>query len=647
MLKRFAVILLLSVGASNPSQLFSQTAVCGGSGGSAFILPSTPNVNALVIYTYFPSGNLPGVDDNIPSFASAAAQHVKNYYEEMSYNTHHVNIQVIQRPAPNLGKAFLANNSVNYYRGSASSPGVTELNTEILNKAYQENNGVFNGISVVFMFYGGDVFNGGTGVAQLNETSPNYSGCGAILEWGGFGSAEENVHKWNMAHEYGHLLSPDGTQARRLFDQNTDQPSGIYNIMHNVYFNGTQPMAAFNLIYLGWIQSPWIKEIDPTQSGNQSQTVTIKNTRLAPSSGNYNVVRIKIPGGAANEHFIVESRQGTGSDAYLSSGGKGLIIWHLNKSYGTYNLIGLMDVEIATASGANGQDWLDNGVGSGESRGFITDFFQATNKPNFAPWTNPSTETGYKYSSSTHLFTDLGILNISAPGSSMTFSFAENAPPGPPQNLVITNPGANGSHPILQWNANTEPDLDHYLVWRGTTPNWKTTPVTWETSPTASVTSTTWTDMATIINLSTLNATYYRLTAVDNAGNQSNYSSSVSTTSTSFKEGGENEEPTNSLPKTIALHQNYPNPFNPTTEIRYDLPNPGEVTLTIYNLVGQKIRDLVTGPQAPGYYITLWDGKDEFENEVASGVYVYRIYVRPSAISSQAFESVKKMTLLR
>lgn len=61
-------------------------------------------------------------------------------------------------------------------------------------------------------------------------------------------------------------------------------------------------MAAFTLIYLGWIQSSWIKEIDPTQTGDQSQSVTIKDTRLAPSSG-FNVVRIKIPGGAPMNIF--------------------------------------------------------------------------------------------------------------------------------------------------------------------------------------------------------------------------------------------------------------------------------------------------------------------------------------------------------
>jgi len=463
MSKTLSVASLLLVVFSTTSQLISQTAKCGGinQGGSSFILPSTSSVDALVIYTYFPSDTLPGVDENVPGFASAVAQHVEDYYDEMSYNTHLPNIQIIQRSGQNEGKAFLADSSATYYQSS-----LTELNTEILNKAWQENNNVFNGIEVVFMFYGGGVLTFGTGWAELPETSSNYSGLGAMMEWGGWGSAEEKVQKWNMAHEYGHLLSPDGTSGNRIRDQVT-QPGGIYNIMHNVYFNGTQPMAAFNLIHLGWIESSWIKEIDPTQSGDQSQTVTIKDTRVAPSGGNYNVARIHIPG-TTNEHFLIENRQGTGSDSSLSENGEGLIIWHLDKPESQYNRNYDMDVEIATAIDDHGEDWLDDGVQLGsENRGFITDFFNDSNKPDFAPWTNPSTESGYKYSDP-HSFTDLGIMDVSSAGSGMTFDFvenAQNAPPGPPQNLDISNPGEDGENP--SWCGTPTPNPIWTTTWSG------------------------------------------------------------------------------------------------------------------------------------------------------------------------------------
>ncbi len=115
------------------------------------------------------------------------------------------------------------------------------------------------------------------------------------------------------------------------------------------------------------------------------------------------------------------------------------------------------------------------------------------------------------------------------------------------------------------------------------------------------------------------------------------------------KRGGEDSgaEELAQIPDKFDLHQNYPNPFNPTTEIKYDLPQPGEVTLTIFNIVGQRVRTLVDGPKTAGYHSVRWDGKDDFGNEVASGVYVYRIRVLPNGAESRLFESAKKMTIMR
>lgn len=106
-------------------------------------------------------------------------------------------------------------------------------------------------------------------------------------------------------------------------------------------------------------------------------------------------------------------------------------------------------------------------------------------------------------------------------------------------------------------------------------------------------------------------------------------------------------ESTVQIPEQFALSQNYPNPFNPTTEIKYELPEASHVTLSIFNVVGQKIRTLVDEQKEPGYHSVQWDSKDGFGNEVASGIYVYRIYVRPDNAGSKPFESLKKLTLLR
>jgi hypothetical protein len=81
----------------------------------------------------------------------------------------------------------------------------------------------------------------------------------------------------------------------------------------------------------------------------------------------------------------------------------------------------------------------------------------------------------------------------------------------------------------------------------------------------------------------------------------------------------------NLLPKAFHLAQNYPNPFNPTTVIRYDLSEPVYVKLEIYNLLEEKIRTLVDAIEPAGFGYAYWDGTNDDGENVASGVYLYRI----------------------
>ncbi|MGA1196665.1 MAG: FlgD immunoglobulin-like domain containing protein [Candidatus Latescibacterota bacterium] len=76
-----------------------------------------------------------------------------------------------------------------------------------------------------------------------------------------------------------------------------------------------------------------------------------------------------------------------------------------------------------------------------------------------------------------------------------------------------------------------------------------------------------------------------------------------------------------------ALTQNYPNPFNPATSIRYSLAQPGEVKIVVYNALGQEVRTLVDNYKLSGDYSAQWDALDNAGNEVASGVYMYRMEV--------------------
>jgi bacillopeptidase F (M6 metalloprotease family) len=90
-----------------------------------------------------------------------------------------------------------------------------------------------------------------------------------------------------------------------------------------------------------------------------------------------------------------------------------------------------------------------------------------------------------------------------------------------------------------------------------------------------------------------------------------------------------NENPVaNGLPGEFELRQNYPNPFNPNTMIEYNLAQSGEVTLEILNMLGEKIATLRNEKQAAGNYSLSWNGKDKLGNEVASGIYFYRLIIK-------------------
>lgn len=75
----------------------------------------------------------------------------------------------------------------------------------------------------------------------------------------------------------------------------------------------------------------------------------------------------------------------------------------------------------------------------------------------------------------------------------------------------------------------------------------------------------------------------------------------------------------------FSLEQNYPNPFNPSTQISYQIQEAGETRLTVYNLLGQAVKTLVSATQAPGSYVVSWDGLNDSGFAVPSGVYLYRL----------------------
>jgi hypothetical protein len=94
------------------------------------------------------------------------------------------------------------------------------------------------------------------------------------------------------------------------------------------------------------------------------------------------------------------------------------------------------------------------------------------------------------------------------------------------------------------------------------------------------------------------------------------------------------------LPDNYTLHQNYPNPFNPVTTLRYSLPFYDHVTLTIYDLSGREINQIVNTSQPAGFQSVVWNATDYFGRSVGAGVYLYQI-------QAGDFKDTKKMVLLK
>jgi hypothetical protein len=98
--------------------------------------------------------------------------------------------------------------------------------------------------------------------------------------------------------------------------------------------------------------------------------------------------------------------------------------------------------------------------------------------------------------------------------------------------------------------------------------------------------------------------------------------------------------PVNEQPESFQIYQNYPNPFNEMTWIRYSLAEPGEFFISIFDILGREVRTLASGAGEPGYYITIWNGRNSEGKSVGSGAYFAVLY-------SHGKKDVRKMVVLK
>ena len=175
----------------------------------------------------------------------------------------------------------------------------------------------------------------------------------------------------------------------------------------------------------------------------------------------------------------------------------------------------------------------------------------------------------------------------------------------------------------ISWNQNNENDLAGYRVYYGL----QSRLYNYNKDVGKS-------NECTLDNLESDKLYYIALTAYDITGNESAFSVEVSANPVV-----ENQDP-QFVPKVMVLYQNYPNPFNPSTTIPYELSEDGNISLRVLNPKGQTIRILYQGDQTAGFHQIDWDGRDEFDKDIASGVYFIRL-------ETEFFKLTKTMIIFR
>lgn len=225
--------------------------------------------------------------------------------------------------------------------------------------------------------------------------------------------------------------------------------------------------------------------------------------------------------------------------------------------------------------------------------------------------------------------------NVSADNASLkAVSRAINVPDATPPAVpkMLTGVSNNGNCATVTWKANTESDLAGYLVYYTTdSTNYS------QNAPIVVVSLATLTQCG-LLGTHTGVTYFFKLKAFDTSNNLSGFSNQISVLVTDIT--AVNDLPSGK-PEGYSLLQNYPNPFNPATRIVYSVPFESNVKLSVYNSLGQVIRELYNGTRSAGYYDEYFDA-----TSLSSGVYFYRMEAR-SISNNMIYSDIKKMLLLK
>jgi hypothetical protein len=220
--------------------------------------------------------------------------------------------------------------------------------------------------------------------------------------------------------------------------------------------------------------------------------------------------------------------------------------------------------------------------------------------------------------------------NAALKAVSRAINVPDGIPPAAPKMLTGSSNSANSA--TVTWKANTESDLAGYMVYYTTdSTNYS------QNAPIVVVSLTTLT-LSGLTGTSTGVVYFFKLKAYDTSNNLSGFSNQVSAL---VKNVTDVNDLPSGQPEGYSLLQNYPNPFNPSTRIVYSVPFESNVKLSVYNSLGQIIRELFSGTRSAGYYDVYFDA-----TSLSSGVYFYRMEAR-SISNDKIYSDIKKMIFIK
>ena len=433
-----------------------------------------------------------------------------------------------------------------------------------------------------------------------------------------------------MVHEFGHYLF-GGHYAG----------VGYHGLMDG---NGTGVMSSYERYQLGWITPIPI-------SSNSFDSV------LTDALTTNKVYKIQRPGGS--DYFLIDNHQRQNfyesswkqyNGGPLVSPGTGVLVSHcpfldIESAFGRWNWkksgsLYVYPFERDVSNKNAGEDKLNlrnktttQGVKSHpDFLGSADDFMNMNYNQIFSPWSNPST-----YTDASNVCVEL--LQIDQNKNAHLNLYIQNAylaSPSKPQNLKVT---ANTSdEAVLTWDANIEPDIisgGKYKIYRADVYG-TGEPTFWELAATinaynGSTPVTTWTDLGSYI-YNGPRWLHYKITAYDNTNKESVPSDKVKINGKIPKQ---NTGEKSVVISSYELSQNHPNPFNPITTILYDVKDKGLVVLSVYDILGKEVANLINESKDAGRYSVSFDASD-----LPSGVYIYTLRVNDFATS-------KKMVVLK